>query len=1772
MKGSLDILRGELERLFSNTALKDLCQVYLDVEPDDASLVDEAKAVFVRRVMDWCEKEKAVEALADAVMIAKKGMVDPRVKQIYQARYARGVEFGTELAGFRVGEQISVDGVGTVSACEPLGEAEEGARFGIWVINGEHSRDRTAVNRFLTAIRALKSVENPAIQKVVAAGSLGDGRPYVIVRWIEGRTLSEMVPLPLVTAVEVFGALIDAVDAIHERGLAHADLRLGNVLVRQKPEAEDGPTEIVLLGMGTDKLFVRPEPEGPGGTLQLRGVVSGMAPEVARGGSYDLRSDIYALGSTLYEMVTGKPVFSGRSPVDVLAAHLTQVPPLPSMVSEEVIPGALDELISKLMAKEPAQRPRTLDEIRRLLGDVKRAAEEIAARAAQTGTREDIETWADALVEDPTDEEVLRELMGEAKRCNAWAPAVEVMEEAAISADDEAVVRRLLLAAADAAVRHVKDYEKARQIYGQLLEAHPDDQELADGMLRLLRAEGRFEELIEKLVAKAEATEDAGQRLEVIREIAEVYERDIKDQGKALDYFLACLGDGSDAALVARLEKLADRTGRFEDLATGCGAAVQALEQAGNAEAAADLYKKLGLWYLERLDQPNYALTCFQKVLEYRPADTGALEAVSDLYRGAQQWNELVQVMVRLGEVEPVPEKSRDRLADAARIQHERLSDTDAAIKLLTSVLDEDPAHEAAGSLLGKIYEEKKEWPKLAKLLAGRVDAMPDGDEQIAARFRLGELYEDRLDDLKGAREQYEKVLGLDPRHLDSLKGMERVYARNGDNAGLRDNLQSQLEIAVTPKQRVFLLERLAEIHEEEFVDNDKAIDCYRQMLDVDKEHASALIALTRLFRKSSRFEELAEILLTRSELSKDEDETRELLRERAEVFREDIGDKQRAAEALQAVASLGVDDALETLAHTQEEAGDFKAAVETVGKMFDAATDNEVKIALLIRKAKLQTEKLEELAEAVATLRKARDLAPQNRGVIAALTDALVAQRDFAGALAALEDDLDLVEGSLARADIYSKMGVICIDEMKDEDRAISLFEHALELDEGNLIAGDKVSTLYRERGQWDKAMPIYRYWADSADILDTEKRVELFTMMGEGYVSMGKQDEALKIFRRASDIVEQPHLWKRLGEVALELEEFALAREQFERYMGAAEGMPADEKVEMLVKMGRAALGADEVNDAAKMARQASVMSSDHVGARMLLADVHEKRGDFRGAVEALQRVVGAIEDEKQQLKLMRRAASIQFENLRDADGAAKLLREALEKHPEDRDLLGDLLKIYYATKRYSEVVGVVLRIAELVDDRQQLARYYLTVAKIYQRELKQLEQAQTYFEKAIEQDPTLSDAEESVIEILTERKDWEALEKHYKRAIARLPKDAMVEEKLAIYEPLADLLINQLDRVKDGIMISEAMLKLDPGNTARREALADLYGWGPEYSDKAVKLHRSLLETNPARVDSFRMLYRIHSGEEDPDQAWCTASMLAMLNQASPDERKFYRDHQPDDLPTMDSSLKDDHWSRLVCHDELNQEISAIFSVVGKAIAKAKSRPLDKFGLKAGDGVDPGKDSSDLSQFVNFAAGGLGIDPPTLYVHEGQGPGIELLDTWPPVLVAGKDAEAVKDRMGLAFTLGQQLTQLRPGLFVHRLVSSGTELSAWLLASIKIFVQALPVPGDLAGKVQERLAPIRAGLDGNDLERLQGYVQAFVSKTADVNLKRWARSVDYTGDRAGMLLCRDVAVALRVLKDQIDDKKSLSERLRELTLFTVSEEHHKLRAHLGTALKVG
>ena len=124
-----------------------------------------------------------------------------------------------------------------------------------------------------------------------------------------------------------------------------------------------------------------------------------------------------------------------------------------------------------------------------------------------------------------------------------------------------------MLEAAHISVRNIRDYDKATQIHTQLIEANPDDREIMEAQRELMRAQGRYEELVAELAGLAEAEEDSENKLKLIQEIGDVYYNNLKDHGTAFDYYLACLSTADrDSELLQTLEKLAERTERYEEL------------------------------------------------------------------------------------------------------------------------------------------------------------------------------------------------------------------------------------------------------------------------------------------------------------------------------------------------------------------------------------------------------------------------------------------------------------------------------------------------------------------------------------------------------------------------------------------------------------------------------------------------------------------------------------------------------------------------------------------------------------------------------------------------------------------------------------------------------------------------------------------------------------------------------------------------------------------------------------------------------------------------------------------------------------------------------------------------------------------------------------------------------------------------------------------------------------------------------------------------------
>jgi serine/threonine protein kinase/tetratricopeptide (TPR) repeat protein len=264
---------------------------------------------------------------------------------------------GRRLSHYEIVDEISRGGMGIVYRAVDVNLGREVA---IKVLPDDLLGDPDRRARLLHEARSASSLEHPHIAVIHEVGDAGDVT-FVAMELIRGEKLSDLIaggPIAHPRALTLAAEIAEGLARAHEKGIVHRDLKPANVMV-----THDGHAKIIDFGLA--KVL---EPVGDGSTMTLNvprtregtvvGTAAYMSPEQARGGRVDHRTDIFALGVTLYEMVTGRPAFSGRSTLDTLQAVLTQqVPPLAALAGGA--PDALAELqriIAKCTAKEPDDR------------------------------------------------------------------------------------------------------------------------------------------------------------------------------------------------------------------------------------------------------------------------------------------------------------------------------------------------------------------------------------------------------------------------------------------------------------------------------------------------------------------------------------------------------------------------------------------------------------------------------------------------------------------------------------------------------------------------------------------------------------------------------------------------------------------------------------------------------------------------------------------------------------------------------------------------------------------------------------------------------------------------------------------------------------------------------------------------------------------------------------------------------------------------------------------------------------------------------------------------------------------------------------------------------------------------------------------------------------------------------------------------------------------------------------------------------------------------
>jgi hypothetical protein len=254
---------------------------------------------------------------------------------------------GSLLGSYEVRERIGRGGMGEVYLAH---DTRLDRPVALKVLPERFAEDKRFRERLLRESRLAASLDHPNVVPLYDAGEI-DGRLFIAMRYVDGVDLQALLrssaPLAPERAVLIAGQLAEALDAAHQRGLVHRDVKPSNVLLDQ----QSGHDHAYLADFGLTRSS---QADGPADG-QFMGTVDYVAPEQIRGGEVDGRADQYALGCLLFECLTGSLPYRHSSEVAAIFAHLDEAPPAASE-RHEALPPAVDPVLARAMAKEPAQR------------------------------------------------------------------------------------------------------------------------------------------------------------------------------------------------------------------------------------------------------------------------------------------------------------------------------------------------------------------------------------------------------------------------------------------------------------------------------------------------------------------------------------------------------------------------------------------------------------------------------------------------------------------------------------------------------------------------------------------------------------------------------------------------------------------------------------------------------------------------------------------------------------------------------------------------------------------------------------------------------------------------------------------------------------------------------------------------------------------------------------------------------------------------------------------------------------------------------------------------------------------------------------------------------------------------------------------------------------------------------------------------------------------------------------------------------------------------
>ncbi len=967
----------------------------------------------------------------------------------------------------------------------------------------------------------------------------------------------------------------------------------------------------------------------------------------------------------------------------------------------------------------------------------------------------------------------------------------------------------------------IGDLDHSIDLYRELLGKNPRNEQAFEALNLLLDKAGRHQELRELLAGKLQVTIDPRELVRLNERLGRVVFDRLGLAEEAIPYFKAALDrDARHRGALEALRDIFDKLGKRDDLVIVLRRLIPLQEAAGGV-------KQIRIKLAEVLAQTSRreeTLDAARRALEVEPHTVEELNRVLAVFSQLKAWADAVRALELEAQVY-VAAEDREAAAKAlfqvADIWRGPAGKPEGAGAALEKVLEIDAANRTAYEQALELYSKVNDWRAYAQIMDRFLPHLVTDEEKQATLRELARVQEGRLGQKHVAFLTLCRALQQNPADDDLREQVERL----AEETGGYEELAAVYEEVADALPRGPLAERmyltLARVQDEKLDDADEAEASLRKILEFDPTNETALERLAGMFAHRGKAKEYIVSLEQKLEATGSIEKRKEILREIARAWDEQLKNPAEAEGALLRALELEPDQAtLSTLVTLQRRQGDHGKVASTLLRMRDIAASPEERAAIQVEVALVYERDLSDEEAAIEGYRQALEFDPHNAQALDAL-ERLYSKLDRpAELLSVYERQLELSNDYRERVKILFRSASIWEERYQNLVNADACIDAALQVDPQNVQAIKTLERLRKAQGRWDELIGVVDRHIQL--LTSPEEKADLLVEMGDIFHQQLKAvDRAVTTYHQALELNPRCRpAMHALGTLYERSGNWPFALDMLDKEARVV-GQTA-EAVELFFRQGK--INEDMLIDPGSAKRcylEALRIDAGYLPAIRALKGIYEIEKDWENFEKALTEEARQTEDPEAKARAWIEVARF-YDGKEDKPQATKAYEEALRLVPDLLEAARPLADIYLSTESWDgceKMLDIVtaqlsLQFSQRPDDTElsrELCRRYYRQGYVCEK-LSKKDKALTAYEKAYQLDATYLAVLEGYGNLLVQAKRYEEAQRVYQAILVHHRGDLTDLEVAEIYWTMGDLNL-QLKQVERAENHFEKALSIDP-----------------------------------------------------------------------------------------------------------------------------------------------------------------------------------------------------------------------------------------------------------------------------------------------------------------------------------------------------------------------